>query len=318
MHNIATTRPDLTDVVKEYSDASPNEFMAERILPVFGTPNYNDTFWKLDVTQKTKTAPIDLERAPGGTYKAVDFAVESDSYTTEDKGLKAYIDDREKNQYKDAFDAESETAMLVQNFINIEKEKSAAALLFSASNFAGHTSGVGTEWSNAAGTPFADINGKIKTLKDQVGGTIGQAKMCLAVSEKVFRNILDTTEIKAKIKGGDASEQDKVFKADEAGAKRLANILNIDEVYFSNSQDNGTDIWDDEYALLFLKSDSRALKSAVQLGRTFLWEVESVELPVVETYREEDKRSDVVRVRHDSVQKIFTYRAGYLLGNITA
>ena len=102
MNNIVTTRPALSDIVKEYSlELQEKEFMAEKILPIFETRNYNDTFWKIDVSQKTKTAPIDLERAPGGTYKSVDFAVESDSYTTVDKGLKSSIDDREKNQYKD-------------------------------------------------------------------------------------------------------------------------------------------------------------------------------------------------------------------------
>ena len=317
MQNIVTTRPALTDVAKEY-ELDSSEYMAKDILPIFGTQNYNDTFWKIDVTQKSKSAPINLKRGPGGVYKSIDYQTEPDSYTCEDKGLTAYIDDREKNQYKDSFDAEVATTELTIDNILLDNEKAAATLLFSASNFAGYTGDVTTEWSSASGTPFADIQGKLKTLKDQVGGSIGRSEICLGVSELVFRNIIKTTEIQGLIKGGDASEQDKVFKADKAGAARLANILNIDKVFFSNAQDNGSDVWDDEYALLFLRSTGMSLKSSIQLGRTFLWEEESAELPIVETYRDEDHRSDVVRVRHDSVQKVLTFRAGYLFSNISA
>ena len=35
------------------------------------------------------------------------------------------------------------------------------------------------------------------------------------------------------------------------------------------------------------------------IGRTFLWTEDSPENPIVEEYREEKKRSDVFRVRHN-------------------
>ena len=53
------------------------------------------------------------------------------------------------------------------------------------------------------------------------------------------------------------------------------------------------------------------------LGRTFLWTEDSDQLPVVETYRDEKVRSDVVRVRFSNDEKIICSAVGYLMDNIT-
>ena len=48
-------------------------------------------------------------------------------------------------------------------------------------------------------------------------------------------------------------------------------------------------------------------------GRTFLWTGDSPELFTVESYRREDIRSDVVRVRQDTDEKIVNAASGLLL-----
>jgi hypothetical protein len=77
------------------------------------------------------------------------------------------------------------------------------------------------------------------------------------------------------------------------------------------------DIWDDEYAGLYKVSEGGRDLREPCLGRTFLWEVESPDNTVVEEYREEKKRSNVYRCRHDTDEAFIFAAAGYLLGNVT-
>jgi hypothetical protein len=58
-----------------------------------------------------------------------------------------------------------------------------------------------------------------------------------------------------------------------------------------------TDIWSDSYAALVKISTGDDLREP-GVGRTFIYDAESAERPIVETYREEQIRSDVYRVRH--------------------
>jgi len=52
------------------------------------------------------------------------------------------------------------------------------------------------------------------------------------------------------------------------------------------------------------------------IGRTMLWEDGAPDIITTETYREEAKRSDVVRVRQD-VDEVYQYKgAGYILTGI--
>jgi hypothetical protein len=50
-----------------------------------------------------------------------------------------------------------------------------------------------------------------------------------------------------------------------------------------------------------------------QLGRTILWTPYTSELGYVETYREEQTKSDIVRVEHSVDEKVFDYYFGHLM-----
>jgi hypothetical protein len=54
------------------------------------------------------------------------------------------------------------------------------------------------------------------------------------------------------------------------------------------------------------------------IARTFHWTGDGSEIDGrVETYRDEPVRSEIVRVRHQTAEKVMHVQAGHLLSNIT-
>jgi hypothetical protein len=315
VNSTAVLRPDLNDAVLEYAQALNSQYMGLQLLPIMDSDVRNASFAKIAVSEVTK--PVgDLKRSATASYDRVVTEVTSDTFDCEEYGIEELIDDGESNFISNYFDAETATAQLLVHRAMRTQEKRIATLLFNATTFAGYTGSVTNEWDDKTNaTPFDDISDTILTLKQNVGGVV-EGEICLAVSEKVFRNIYETDQIKALRRGGNGASIDRLAP-DHA---ELARILNVAQVYSSPSQDNGADIWDDEYALLYIRSTagSASLRSQIQLGRSFLWTQDTPDNMVMETYRAEDRRSNVLRARQYIDEKVLTVQAGYLLSNITA
>ena len=312
-----TVRQELNDIVLEYANDLNPQFMSLDILPIKNTDFKSGTFGKLPIENVTNESGTGL-KAPGSGYSRQNSSYENDNFTCVKYGFEEEIDDDESLEAEAYFNMEISAAQL--NFFRLKRaaEIRNAALLFNTSNFSGHTGNVTTEWSSTSGVPISDVQGKILTLKQAVGGALGDVEICMACSEKVFRNVIKTTEVKAAIMGGSGSMADKVLNADNIGAARLADILGINQVFYSAAQNGGSDVWDDEYALLFIRSTSDILRSSVQLGRTFLWTKSTPNYSTTETYRSEQVEANIVRVKHSVDEKIFNFAAGYLFQNITA
>ena len=305
-------RPDLQDAIRLYAGDLSSQFMATQILPVKKVNVKSAAFGKLDITNITKTSG-NGKKASGAGYERQSGEITNDNYSCSKYGFEEPVDDDEAKEMAAYFESEIESSQLATFRAMRAQEIRAAALLFNTSNFAGHTDSVSTEWSNVAGTPYTDIQGKILSLKQGLGGVLN-GEICLATSEKVMRNIIKTTEIKAMRKGGAGSVLDKVTPT----AAELAVILGLDKVFYSAAQNGGVDIWDDEYALLFVRSTADSLKASVQLGRTFLWTQSTPDIVTIESYRDEEVEANIVRAKQNVHEKIFSYAAGFLFQNITA
>ncbi|MEE4112715.1 MAG: hypothetical protein V2I40_07865, partial [Desulfobacteraceae bacterium] len=93
-------------------------------------------------------------------------------------------------------------------------------------------------------------------------------------------------------------------------------------VYDSTKKGQDTtiaDIWSNEYASLLKVSRSPDITSP-SFGRTFLWTADSPQNPIVETYREENRRSDIYRVRHHVSEELIASKntSGTVVSNIGA
>jgi hypothetical protein len=142
----------------------------------------------------------------------------------------------------------------------------------------------------------------------------------LALPLTVFRNVLVSTELKNYLQ----YTSPHLLQGMEGQRQALSNYLGVEVIVLGAPYDSAKEgqsaslanIWGTEYAMLFVKQDSADLRSP-GLGSTFVWTSDSPENVNVESYREEQTRSNIIRVRHHCVETILSANCGYLLSGMT-
>jgi hypothetical protein len=315
----ATTiqRPDLASIAYEYMmEASERGFIGLDIMPIFEVSEKSAEYPVIPIEALLKLQTT--KRAPDGSYPRSGYEFETDNYSCSEDGWEEKVDDVEAKMYARFFDAEELAVKRAVDILLRGQEKVIADAVFNTSNFS--STAVTTEWSTAATcTPRADIN----TGKVAMRAASGLRPNVLAMAEKVFNNVLMASEITDALKYTNPIELGGL----EAQKRILAQYFGVDRILVGgaiydaakkNKSMSLTDIWDDEYVGLFRVSEGGlALKEPV-VGRTFLWTDDSPENLVTESYREEQTRANIYRVRHNTDPEFIFTGAGYLLSNITA
>jgi len=311
-------RPDLAAGLTGPVGPLGTNFMGPEILPVRLVGIKSDTFAKPVFSDKALTIDVDaLKRSAKAGYQRLNYRTTSDTFTCQDEGLEDGVDDVQGADVQDWFNAEQDCANGV--FLNLQRaaETSYSSYLFDAATlFVSYTADVSTEWSTAAtATPYNDVQDAVVKILGQVGGVIpAGVELCLAVSHKVFRNLEATADIQKRLPGGTYNLKSTARQA--VSEQEMADCLDINRVFQGRARNGSTDIWDDEYALVFLRAVGQDM-AIPQLGRTFVWQEDGAERYIVETYREEPRQT-VVLVRNNVQRYAFNPACGYLLGNITA
>lgn len=315
----ATTiqRPDLAAIAYEYMmEASQRGFIGLKLMPLFEVLERAAEYPVIPIEALLKLQST--KRAPNGSYPRSSYEFETDNYSCLEDGWEEKVDDVEAKMYKRFFDAEELATKRAVDVLLRGQEKEIADMLFNTGNFS--DTAVDTEWSTAGScTPRKDVN----TGKAAMRAASGLEPNVLAMSKKVFDNALLSTEITGALKYTNPIE----LGGSEVQRRILAQYFGVDEVLVGgaiydaakkNKAMSITDLWDDEYVGLYKISDGGiALKEPV-VGRTFLWIEDSPENIVTESYREEQTRADIIRVRHHTDPEFIFTGAGYLLSNITA
>ncbi|MCK5601378.1 hypothetical protein KAR91_05910 [Candidatus Pacearchaeota archaeon] len=310
-------RPDLGAIAYEYMlEASQRGFIGLDILPIFPVSEQSADYPKIPIEAILRVP--DTKRAPRGNYNRSDYEFETGTYACEEYGWEEPVDDTERKLYSRFFDASEVAVKRAVDILLRGQEKRISAAVFNTSNIS-NTSAVTTEWSAASScTPRADVSGG----KTAMRAATGLVPNVLAISLKVMENLLLAAEITDALKYTNPLEIGGL----EAQKRILAQYFGVDKLLVGGAiNDTGkkaksftiTDIWDDEYCGLFKIASGKDLKDPA-LGRTFLWEADSPQNLVTESYREEQIRSDVYRVRHNVDEAFIFTGAGYLLSNITA
>lgn len=301
--NSAIIRPDLGGVVDEFKASMGARFISLQVMPVFPVVESAAGFPVIP-----KEAMLRLEetrRAPKSRYNQSDWEWENGIYQTRENGWEEVVDDRLRNLYASMLDAEMVASRRSTRVILMSQEKRVADKVFDSSRFDGHE--VGTKWSEAgSATPVDDINDAGASVEEQCG----MRPNTLIASSDTFRKVINCDQIVDRIKytfpGIDINNMTTA---------QLAQALGLDKVLVGggvySSADKGQDasiarFWPDDQAMLTITTEDPDI-SIPCIGRTFVWSVESGDgeaSTIVETYRDETRRGDIVRVRHDSDERL--------------
>lgn len=315
----AVYRPDLGQAVLEFYEGNTMGFIGLELMPIYRTRKSAATY---SVIPKEALIPPDkdVSRAPRGTYNRDDWEYERGQFQTAEKGHEEPLDDTERELFDQEAQgmAEIVTTRRAYNKIMRAQEIRIANKIFNSTNFTANA--LTNEWDDAANaTPINDVNDAILAFRLQCG----MLPDALTIAYSTFLNLKNCDQIVDRLK--------YTFPGIDINAMtsaQLAAALGVPRVLIGgavkNSAGKGIDasmanVWDNEYAALVKISDTMDL-AAPGIGRTFLWIEDSQQNPIVESYRENQTRSDIFRVRHH-VDEAFCQSkndSGAVVSNIAA
>ena len=297
----ALQRPDLGALVYEYLEtATAMGFIGLEVMPLFETDEQSAQYPVIPKEAMLKLQ--DTKRAMRGGYNRSDYEFEEGFFSTSENGWEEPVDDRERKLYRNKFDCDVVAVKRATNHILRGQEYRVANKVFNATNFTAHA--VTNEWDDAANaTPITNV----KAGKIAVRNACGMLPNALIIAYSTFENLKECAQIVDRLlytyPGMDIEAMT---------SKELARIFDLERVLIGGAvydaakkkQDASiTDLWSNEYAMLTRVSGSPDISEPC-IGRTFLWTEESANNTVTEEYREEQKRSDIFRVRHDTDERL--------------
>lgn len=319
--SLATLRPDIADSFTEFDlEMNIRGFVWDRVLPVFEVSRQSGTFGRIPIEQLLQNR--ETRRAPGAGYARGNWTFTTETFATVEHGAEEPVDDNEAAMYRDYFDAEVVSALRARSAVLLNAEKRVADAIFNTSTWTGSAlaTGVSTTWSTAASaTPIADVEGAVQKVYD---GT-GIWPDTIIMSKKVFRLLRNVDEIIERIASSGAGSPTKATDINES---MLAQVFDLPKVVVAGSSKNtaaeGQDasisqVWSDTQVMVCKTASSQDFREPC-LGRTFHWGDDGSSVGgTVESYREEQTRSDVIRVRHQVDEKVIYKELGHLLTGIT-
>lgn len=314
--SLATQRPDLAASFEEFSlEADRQGFIGHRVFPVIEVAQQAGNFGKIPLEELLRAS--DTRRAPGSGYNKDDWKFETASYACEEHGFEQSIDDRQAKMYANYFDAEMIATKRAFDRVLRNAETRIANAVFNAATFSAQN--ITNEWDDAAAAvPLTDVETAVKALYNASGLWAN----ALVINRLVFRNLRNVAQIVDRVKYQGFVD----VRAGEITAQALAAAFDLDYVLVAGGTQNTakqgqaaslSSIWSSEYAMVCRIAESNDFQEPC-LGRTFHWGDDGSDVDGrVETYRDETKRSDMVRVRHDVDEVMLYTAAGVLLDNVT-
>jgi len=310
-------RPDLGAIASEIMrDAGKAGFIGTRVLSIFNTAVQTGEYPL--ITRESMLKLPETKRAPKGKYNRGGWTFDLANFACQEYGWEEPVDDVEAKKYARYFDMETVCTRRALSIILRALEKRIADAVFNATTWT--AVGVTNEWDDATN---ADPLGDVNTGKKAIYDATGIVPNALITAYSTFLDLGVCDQVVDRIKYTNPAVQ-----RGEISTQLLAQFFGVDQVLVGNavydSANLGQDasisaIWSNEYAMLCRISSSMDLEEP-SLGRTLIWTGDSgsgEDGVVVETYRDEGVRGDVIRARHQTDEVIICEDVGYLLENIT-
>lgn len=323
MQNVSSAdlRSDIMDVLYE-DNRNDGEYIGHNAMPILGKPRQSGTFAKVDI-DNTIASVGGGKIANGSKFQRAQRQVSSDNYATIKYGGEEPIPYEDLAELSNYFPVEVDAARALRASALRTREVDQAAILFDdTTTFASYKTD-GSNWSASTGTPIKDIRAAVTSLRDQVRG-LGGARIVALCSATTLNNALATTSVANALNYGARGFADR-----DAVRASLASATGLDGIFDSVIKNSaGTAIWADHKFGLYIVGEGDDLRSSVQVGRTFNWDlptgsesaqtIEDFDGLMVQTYDETDSDSLIVRVKRYQQAKLLSARAGHILYGLNA
>ena len=311
--NRAVPRADLGAAAQEFV-MNEADFVASEVLP--DSSVQQKAAYIAVITREGITREVDAKRQAGGGYNRDSFNAEDMEYACVEYGLEGAVEDSRRREYASDFDAELVTVQSITRKLLVQREKRVAAAVFNATTWDSGDATLYTDLSSTAPwtTAGSAIRSFLNIAKEVVRVNCGLEPNALVINKVNMDRLVATDELRDAIKYTARPSDAEVRSA-------IADYLGLEREIVAKATTNsakegqtfvGAAIWSNLYAMLAVISSGGAMPTP-GIGRSPLWAPDSPTPIVVESYREEQTRNEIFRVRHTIDELIVDKYFGHLL-----
>jgi hypothetical protein len=309
-------RADISTVLME-AVAQEKFYVGQEIFPVFPSALEVGRYPRFKVNEtelmKPGKAGGSTKRGSTGTYNEVERKFVWDQYQTEEYGLEERVDDVVARRMENFFDAEMVTGKFLMNALMLDYEMECAAAAFDPSTFTATNAAVAYTAANAATMDVpSDMNALIERLT-----LLGENSTVIIMSLPVWNRIRASQKMQTYMYGflnvtqGGSQITPDMFAAVFGGVRLIIAKKAVD-VSPKGVAPNLVPVWGNDYIGVFNVAPGDFLNGGI--GRTIIWDADSPGgLFTSESYRNEARRGNMLRVRSNRVIKIMNTACGQLI-----
>jgi hypothetical protein len=306
-------RGDLNTVVVE-ANAADNYFIADKIFTPYPVGTKNGQYPKIERGTGETIRAASTIRKPHSSYGEITRQWVSDTYDCVDRGLIEKVDDVEVHDLARYFDLEAMAARLTLRNVRLQHEVTCAALINATGTFTDYAnSAVAYTYGNLATIDFPyDVLAAIERVNSN-----GNEANTILIPGTVWARLKASTKLQNFCRGSRPSDSSLNLTAGtiaagfaDSGITQVLIGRAIQNTAMKGQSISASAVWGTTYCWV---GDCRTgIAEAGGAARKFTWTPDGGEW-ITETYRDEECRSNVVRVRHNTAEKIIDASAGTLI-----
>ena len=296
----ALPRAEISQAVFEaQSNSNALPFIGLQAYPILTVPARSGEYLKIDVGTGEVFNPDGLKTEAGSNRARVTRRFTSDTYACSSFELEELLPDETAMDLGRYFDVEVASASFLNTQLLIGHEQRVADIVFGT----GFTAVSATAAYTAGATANIDLAFDVDAAQVELAKKNVQADTVI-MSLQVFNRVRRSTKLLTNIFG--------LVKPDvrPATAQEVADALGVQNILIGRAAKNGAKkgqtysgsfIWGNN-KIAVAKLGAGEFNSG-GVGRTLLWSEDSPTAVVAETYRDEARRSNVIRCRHNTAEK---------------
>lgn len=309
----ATPRSDIYALVMQANQKWNEVFIGDKVLPVKSEDVKRGIYMKAGLTNAQLMNGDAKARESGAAYQRINRSYDTDLFDAQEYGLESVIDDAYESEVERFMNLEATEAMLLERNLRIAYEIRVAAAVMNATTFTATAAKVSyTETLLATQNIAADVAAAKERMR--LNGTAPNSIiMSLTLFNMIRRSPLLQNQVYGVVPRG--AGQNKQPEADD-----IARALGVDNLYVAAAAKNGNAegqthsgafIWGNVYIAVCQIEGGEY--QAGGIGRTIQWSKDTTGLFTPETYRDDRIRSNIMRVRQHTAEKIIDTKACELI-----
>ena len=278
-----------------------NRLVCDKVAPPRPVEKPDGVYWYQP--REITLALRECRRASNGGYQFTNLALKSDTFATTERGESILLDDRFPSIVRDVYDAQMAAARITMMNPLRWREGAGAQLIETSTNFPigtrGHTTSAA--WSTAAS---GDARKDVDTAKVGVWNNSGVQPNAICMSWKKALEVGRQTSIR-----GVLNSTSREIQPTQLSEAQLAEIFQVPYIFLADAPYNTVSedqtavidsIWPVDNVFVF-RYDPSNDPMMPNVFRTMHYNEDgsSGPLPIVEEYRNEDKRGSIIRARDE-------------------